>query len=187
MIYLDLFWTFLKIGLFTIGGGMAMIPLLQDAVVMEHGWISQEMFIDFIGISESTPGPLAINLGTFVGYEIGGFLGVFMVVMGLFLPSFIIIFIIYKFSANFAKKKAVQDMFLGLQPTVLALITSALVTVVMAAVTFSNADGSTSFNWFGALLALMCFAAMRIFKKLHPIVIIILSAGIGILFYGFIL
>ncbi|MFA6866751.1 MAG: chromate transporter [Clostridia bacterium] len=187
MIYLQLFWTFFKIGLFTIGGGMAMIPLIQNAVVIDHGWITQELFIDFIGIAESTPGPMAINIGTFIGYELGGILGVLITTLGLFLPSFIIIFTIYKLSSNFMKKPAIKDMFLGLQPTVVALITSALVMVSIAACTFTSSSGVVSFNWFGVVLAIACFLVMQFAKKVHPIIIIIASAGIGILFYGFIL
>lgn len=188
IIYLQLFLEFLKIGLFTIGGGYAMIPVIQQTVVTDMGWISQELFINFIGVSESTPGPFAVNIATFVGYETGGILGGIAAVGGLFAPAFIIMLVIYKFSASLMKKNAVKDALSGIQPTVVALIFSAFVTVAISALTYTEpAEFGSNFNWFGLILFAASFAALRFVKKLHPIFIIVISAGLGILFYGFIL
>lgn len=186
MIYLRLFLNFLKIGLFTIGGGYAMIPLISETC-LDYGWLTEEQLINFIAISESTPGPFAVNIATFVGNTTGGILGALCAVFGLFLPSFVIIFVIYKLAKRFFEKQPVQDAFTALKPTVVALIASAFVTVTYATLFIADGSGATSFNWFGLVWGAICFLAMRFIKKLHPIILIIISAGVGILFYGFIL
>ena len=186
-IIIDLMLSFFKIGLFTIGGGYAMIPLIAETTIAK-GWISEEMLINFIAIAESTPGPFAVNMATFIGYQMAGVLGVFFAVLGLALPSFIIILIIYYFSKKFINNVFVQDAFTTLRPTVSMLIFTAFISVFVATILPTDgATGETTFNWFGIILFAVCFACMRIFKKLHPIILIILSAGIGILFYGFVL
>ncbi|MFI3228882.1 MAG: chromate transporter [Bacillota bacterium] len=188
MIYLQLFYVFFKIGLFTIGGGYAMIPVISSSVVTDMGWISEELFVDFIAIAESTPGPLAINIATFIGYELAFIPGVLAAVAGLFVPSFIIIFAIFKLSKNIIDKPVVQDVMTGIQPTVIALILSAFVSVAITAFTLTDTvTGAESFNWFGVIIFAASFATLKFCKKIHPILIIIASAGIGILFYGFIL
>ena len=100
MIYLELFYVFFTVGLFNFGGGHAMIPLLQQQVV-SHGWVSEQTVVDFIAVSESTPGPFAINMATFVGNKMGGVLGTCAAVFGMVLPSFIVILIVAKFLSNF--------------------------------------------------------------------------------------
>ncbi|HHX49262.1 MAG TPA: chromate transporter [Clostridiales bacterium] len=183
-IYLDLFLSFFKIGLFTIGGGYAMIPLISSTVV-DKGWISEEMLINFIGISESTPGPFAINIGTFVGYETGGLLGVFCTALGLFLPSFIIILLIFYVAKKVAKNVVVQDAMTMVKPVIPALILTAFITIAISSFTFTN--GTTkSFNPFNLIWGSLCFVVLRKSKKIHPILIIIASAIFGIVFYGFI-
>lgn len=196
MIFLEMFFEFLKIGLFTVGGGYAMLPLISDTVVSK-GWSTPEQVIDFVAIAEATPGPFAINIATFVGNivgraELGGVLGAFVgclaAVGGLFLPSFVIILIISKLAAKFTNNKIVNDAFYTLRPTVVALVASAFVSIAAATFILQGGDGTKSFNWFGLVWFIVCFAAMRGFgKKLHPILIIILSAGVGILYYGIIL
>lgn len=191
-----MFLNFLKIGLFTVGGGYAMLPLITDTVVSK-GWLTTEQVMDFVAIAESTPGPFAINVATFVGNlvgraELGGVggaaLGVLCAVSGLFLPSFTIILIIYKLSSKFMKNKVVKDAFYTLRPTVVALIASAFVSIAAATFLMNGGDGTKSMNWFGLAWFVLCFAALRGFKKkLHPILVIILSAGVGILYYGVIL
>lgn len=187
MIYLELFLNFLKIGLFTIGGGYAMLPIISDTVVGK-GWISEEMLIDFIAIAESTPGPFAVNMATFVGNNMGGIFGGVCAVAGLFVPSFVIIFIISRFAKKFLENKYAQDAFTALRPTVVALIINAFITIAIATfILTDSSSGQKSFNWFGLIWFLICFFVMRKFKKIHPIFLIILSAVVGILFYGFIL
>ncbi len=188
MIYLQLFLVFFKIGLFTIGGGYAMIPVISSSVVTDMGWISEDLFINFIAIAESTPGPLAVNIATFIGFELGSVLGVLCAVGGLFVPSFVIIFLIYKFTKNLIEKPLMKDVLSGMQPTVIALILSAFVSVAITAFTLTDATtGAESFNWFGVIIFALSFYVIRYVKKIHPIFVILASAGIGILFYGFIL
>lgn len=112
MIYLDLFWTFFKIGLFTIGGGQAMIPMIMTNVVAK-GWLEQTALIDFIAISESTPGPFAVNIATYTGIETAGIFGAICATLGVVLPSVIIITIVAKLLSNFMKRKAVGEVFTG--------------------------------------------------------------------------
>lgn len=128
MIYLRLFWTFFKIGLFTIGGGYAMIPLI-NAEVIANGWLTEEMLIDFIAISESTPGAFAINIATFVGAETGGFFGAVCTTFGVVLPSLIIIYVIAVFFRKLTEKQLVKDAFGGLRPAVVGLIGYAFIKI----------------------------------------------------------
>ncbi len=218
MVYLDLFLSFLKIGLFTIGGGYAMIPLISDTAIGK-GWITEDLLIDFIAIAESTPGPFAVNVGTFIGIEVGAvggmaspilgsIVGVVCVISGLLLPSIVIMLIIYYLSKKLLSNQYVQDAFRMIRPTVTALILAAFASVLYATLV-TNIDlisDEVSFNWFGLLWFAVCFfltfkpkvnaekyprlaPAVGIMNKikLHPILLIILSAGVGILFYGFIL
>ena len=204
-LHLDLFLSFLKIGLFTIGGGYAMIPLISDTAIGK-GWITEELLIDFIAIAESTPGPFAVNVATFIGLDVGGALGVFSAIMGLLLPSICIMLTIYYLSKKMLSNVHVQDAFRMIRPTVTALIVAAFLSVLYATVAVEGEGGETSFNWFGLVWFAVCF--FLTFKpkvnsekypkltpyltvmnkiKLHPILLIILSAGVGILFYGFVL
>ncbi len=184
MLYLSLFLNFLKIGFFTIGGGYAMIPLIGDTAVPK-GWITEDMLYNFIAIAESTPGPFAVNVATFIGYDVGGILGVFCTVGGLFVPSFSIMLAIYYLSKKVINNIYVQDAFRMIRPAVTALILAAFVSVMYATVAVTDAaTGETSFNWFGLVWAAICFAIMLKVKKVHPILLIIISAGVGILVYG---
>lgn len=196
MIFLDLFFSFLKIGLFTIGGGYAMLPLISETVV-EKGWLTAAQTIDFVAIAESTPGPFSINVATFVGMTVGnatsgsfwgGALGILCTVGGLFIPSFVIILIVYKLSEKFMKSKVINDAFVTVRPTIVALIASAFLSLAAATFLGKGSGGQISVNWFGIVWFAVCFAALRLFgKKIHPIFIIIISAGVGILYYGVIL
>ena len=128
-IYLELFWTFFKIGAVTFGGGYAMIPLIQRETSEKRGWISDDDILEIIAIAESTPGPIAINSATFVGYRTAGVLGAFCATFGVVLPSFCIIFIVSKVLRQFSEIKAVQYAFNGIRAGVLALIIKALWTM----------------------------------------------------------
>lgn len=204
-LHLDLFLSFLKIGLFTIGGGYAMIPLISDTAIGK-GWITEELLIDFIAIAESTPGPFAVNVATFIGLDVGGALGVFCAVMGLLLPSLVIMLVIFYLSKKMLSNKHVQDAFTMIRPTVTALILAAFASVLYATVAIENESNETTFNWFGLVWFAVCFfltykpkvnaekypklaPTLSVMNKitLHPILLIILSAGIGIVFYGFVL
>ncbi len=124
---LKLFLTFFKIGLFTFGGGYAMIPLIQRETVEKNHWINDEDILEIFAISESTPGPIAINTATFIGYRIAGFWGAFAATSGVVLPSFIIISIIANVLKEFSDLKVVKYAFWGIRAGVLALILKALI------------------------------------------------------------
>lgn len=124
-----LFITFLKIGAFTFGGGYAMIPLIQKEVVESKKWITDEDILDIFAIAESTPGPIAINCATFIGYKIAGVFGSFCATLGVVLPSFVIISIISLVLREFSEIQAVQFAFRGIRAGVLALIVKALVSM----------------------------------------------------------
>ncbi len=121
-----LFWIFFKIGAFTFGGGYAMIPLIQKEVVESQGWITDEDILDIIAIAESTPGPIAINSATFIGYKIAGFWGAFAATTGVVLPSFVLILAISFILNQFQNLKAVKYAFFGIRAGVLALLIKAL-------------------------------------------------------------
>ena len=128
---LELFLTFMKIGAFTFGGGYAMLPLIQSEVE-RHGWLTQAEVVDFIAVSESTPGPLAINMATFIGIRTGGVFGAVCATLGVVLPSFLIISLISFILKSFQESKAVQYAFMGIRAGVLALILKAVYTMFMA-------------------------------------------------------
>ncbi len=191
MIYWELFYTFFKIGLFTFGGGYAMLPLIQEEV-LAHGWIPMEDLINFIAVSESTPGPFAINMATYVGTQmgataggmgtyIGGLLGGICATLGVVLPSFIIILIVAKIFEQFKKNKLVKGAMSGLKPAAVGLIASAVVS--MALIVFVPDGFSTAiFTSFEFYISLALFVVMSVlaFKKVHPILIIVISAVVGI-------
>lgn len=181
MIYFLLFYTFFKIGLFTIGGGYAMLPLIQ-AEVVANGWMKNEEIVNFIAVSESTPGPFAINTATYIGSELGGILGSAMATLGVVLPSFIIILLVAKCFEKFKENKTVKGCMSGLKPAVIGLIGSAIVSIGKT-VFFPNGITLDVFKDIMTYVSLGIFALMSflaIKKKTHPIIIICLSAAIGI-------
>ena len=171
MIYLELFWTFFLIGAFTFGGGYAMLPLIQIEVV-NKGWLANEAVVNFIAVSESTPGPFAINMATYVGSEMGGILGAACSTLGVVMPSFVIILIVAKCYDRFKKSKLVKGAMSGLKPAVIGMIGTAVLSI-----------GKTVFVQQGLLISAGIFAVMAVlaFKKVHPIIIICISAAVGIL------
>jgi chromate transporter len=188
MIYLELFWTFFKIGAFTFGGGATMIPLIQDEVIRK-GWIAEKELINFIAISESTPGPFAINVSTYVGTETAGFFGALCSTFGIVLPSLIVIMLVAKFYLAFKENKIVKGCMSGLKPGAVGLIASAVISIGIP-VFFPDGFAlstviSPAFICSAVILAITLF--MQI-KKLHPIIIILASAilGIGFGYLGFV-
>ncbi len=179
MIFLELFLTFFKIGLFTFGGGYAMLPLIQSEV-LEKGWMTQEEIINFIAVSESTPGPFAVNSATYVGTEMGGILGAACATLGVVLPSFIVILIVAKVFEKFKESRVVAGCMSGLKPAVIGLIGSAVINIAGSVFV---PDGIKAFS-FGLtfILSLAIYGIMQILilKKVHPIIIISLSAVLGI-------
>ena len=180
MIYLALFLTFLKIGAFTFGGGYAMLPLVEEEV-LNHGWLSVEEIVNFIAVSESTPGPFAVNMSTYVGRVTGGFFGAFFATLGVVLPSFVIVLIVAKCFERFQKSRMVKGCMSGLKPAVIGLIGAALVSTgstVFFPDGFSMATLSAADFWVSAGIFL-CMLILAL-KKVHPILIILLSAVLGI-------
>ncbi len=185
MIYWELFYVFFTVGLFTFGGGHAMIPLLQQQVVA-HGWASESTVVDFIAVSESTPGTFAINMATFVGHKMGGAFGTIAAVGGMVLPSFIVIIIVAKFFTNFRDNKYVKSVMSLLHAVVLGLISYAVLTVTITA-TVSYDSGTAVVDLWAVGLICVLFGITKIFKKIHPILLIVISAILGMLLYGVIL
>ena len=176
MILLQLVWTFFKIGAFTFGGGYAMLPLIQ-AEVAAHGWMGAEELVNFVAVSESTPGPFAVNISTFVGARLAGIPGALCATLGVALPSFIIILIVAKCFARFKSSSLVQGCMAGLRPAVVGLIATALLSVGQ---TVFFPDGIAFGAAFFVSLGVFLLSAALAFRKLHPIWIIVISAAIGI-------
>ncbi len=188
MIYLELFLNFLKIGVVSFGGGYGMIPLIQETVVTK-GWLSQEQILNFIAVSESTPGPIAINMATFIGSSQGGILGSFIATLGIVLPSFVIILIIASLAKNLMKFAGVKATLNGIRPTIVGMIFATFVTMFISTVSgIKTIESVFSFDWKGlvifAVVVIIAVAYKLIRKKsLSPIILIIFSGGLGMLMY----
>lgn len=187
--FLKLFFTFFRIGAFTFGGGYAMLPLIQDAV-LQNKWLSEEAIVNFIAVSESTPGPFAINIATYVGMERGralldlpgGFLGAAVATLGVVLPSFIVILIVARVYKKFQESKAVKGCMNGLRPTVIGLIAAAVLNIGTT-VFFPDGISLEALNPYNIVVSLIIaiIGILLIFKKkIHPIVLIVISAALGI-------
>ncbi len=183
MIYLYLFLEFFKIGLFTFGGGYAMIPLVKE-VVLKYGWLTEEGFYNFIGVCESTPGPIAINMATFIGAEQGGILGSIVATLGVVLPSFIIILLVAALLKRFIKNKYVQAFLKGVKPVVLGLILSTGLVLLAKVIGYHSIDLFTfdlaSVICFVVILAIYLLAKLLFKKKINNILLICMSAVIGL-------
>ena len=184
---LNLFWMFFKIGLFTFGGGYAMIPLIEQEVV-GGGYIDQILLYDFIGIAESTPGPIAINMATFIGTHELGVLGAVAATIGVALPSFIIILLIASLGSKFLNSRIVNEAFKGLKPAVIGLILSVSIGLFIRGV-FPNLKLSelvinfSGFNYKNLVILVIVFLFAFLKKKSSPVQIILLSAVLGIGIY----
>lgn len=175
----QLFIVFFKIGLFTFGGGYAMIPLIKEEVI-SHNWATLSEIIDFIGISESTPGPFAINIATFIGFDHNGLIGATAATLGVVLPSFIIILLISKFFFDFQDNKYVKSILAGLRPAVVGTIAASAFTI-FASVFITK---GTLTNYTGLFILAVILLLKLKFKDMHPIVLISISGFLGYLFYG---
>lgn len=189
MIYLQLFYEFFQAGLFAIGGGMATLPFLYD-MSDRTAWFTHDQLADMIAISESTPGPIGVNMATYAGYLTAGVPGGVIATLGLVMPSLIIIIIIAQFLNAFKHNKHVKAIFAGLRPASTALIAAAAASViVMDLFHFDLYEeiGLTLnlFNWKGLFLGVVIFILtnkIKVTKNLHPVVFIGFAAVIGILF-----
>ena len=191
MIYLELFLTFFMIGAVTFGGGYAMLPMIQEQVSLRWGdIITEETLINFVAVSESTPGPFAINMATYVGSAVGGqngglgmsVFGAFCATMGVVLPSFIIILIVAKCYEKFRNSRVIKGCMSGLKPAVVGLIAGAILNVVVT-VFFPAGLAVSVFTTPAFYISLGIFAVMLFLalKKVHPILLICISAVVGII------
>lgn len=197
MILWRLFWEFFKTGLFAIGGGMATVPFLQD-ISAKTGWFTSADLANMIAVSESTPGPMGVNMATYVGYTVGsqqlggtgmGVVGAVVATLGLISPSIVVILIVAYFLKRFRDSKLVDSVLYGLRPASVALISAAGVEIVLFAVLrvesiWRIADASLS--WKAVVLALAVFAGTNLIpglKKIHPIWFVVASAVAGVLLH----
>lgn len=192
MIFLKLFWAFFKTGLFAVGGGMATIPFLYD-ISDSTGWFTRNDLANMIAVSESTPGPIGVNMATYVGFITGsneygsllyGIIGAVVATLGLIMPAIIIILTVALFLKSFKDNKYLNSAFYGLRPASTGLIAAAGLSVAM---TNFLPQGFTleGFNWKGLILAAVLLILTNCFKqtkKLHPIVFILFSAVVGVVF-----
>lgn len=187
---LQLFWEFLKIGLFAVGGGMATLPFLYD-LSDKTGWFTYSQIADMLAVSESTPGPVGINMATYVGYEVGGLAGAVLATLGTILPGVVLVLIIVRFLERFRGNRYVEAAFYGLRPASTALIAAAGFSVVEIALLNTALYESSGnlldlFSWKAILLAAVIWVMTNLIKptkKLHPVVYIAGSAVIGIVFH----
>lgn len=182
MLYLQLFFEFFKTGLFAVGGGYATIPFLMDMTVT-HDWFTKSDLAGMIAISESTPGPIGINMATYVGYQTGGIFGSVLATFALVLPSFIIILIIARILKKFRDSKYVQNAFFGIRPAVAALITYAVYQLVALAVVNTSSEG-TKASIPAIVMIAVIFGLLQVkkIKKVHPVAWVGIGALLGILF-----
>ena len=185
MIYLELFWSFLKIGLFSFGGGYAAMPLIQEQVVSSHDWLSMAEFTDLITISQMTPGPIAINSATFVGIKIAGIPGALASTAGCILPSCIIVLMIAKLYMKYRGMHMLQGILNSLRPAVVAMIASAGISVLITAL-WGSAEliSLAGTNWILAAIFVLCVVLLRKFR-MNPILVMVLAgvvkAGVSVL------
>ncbi len=192
ILYLRLFWEFFKTGLFAIGGGMATIPFLYD-LSDATGWFTHNDLANMIAVGESTPGPIGVNMATYVGYitgmgengVIGAILGAIIATLGLIMPSIIIILIVAAVLKSFRDNKLVNNAFYGLRPASTGLIAAAGLSVLFANMFLGGEFALEFFNWKGLILAVVLWLMSNVIpkvKNLHPIVFIGVSAVVGVMF-----
>lgn len=172
-ILIQLFFTFLKIGTFSFGGGYAMIPFIQREIIENHQWINNNVFMDIIGISQMTPGPVAINSATFVGYKVSGVLGSIAATLGVVTMSFILVSIASKAMEKFKESKVLKGALLGMRPVLIALIIQAFFDLAK--------DAYVDIK---SVIITLIIGGLLISKRVHPIIGIVISGILGIIFYG---
>ncbi|TVP93977.1 MAG: chromate transporter [Acholeplasmatales bacterium] len=170
--WLSLFWAFLLIGMVSFGGGYAMLPLFERTVVTEQGWMTMATFVDMIAISQVTPGPIAINSATFIGYQVGGLAGAALATTGVVLIPVVLVILVSRTYENFKNSKIVRHMFLGLRPALVGLILASVYSVARNAI----------FDVWGVGILLVLWVLLVRFR-LHPMLIILMSGLLGMLVY----
>lgn len=171
-ILIKLYFVFLKIGTFSFGGGYAMLPFMQREIVENNYWISMSQFSDIIGISQMTPGPVAINSATFVGYKVGGVAGSVVATLGVITTSFILVTIINKILDKFKESITVKAMLAGMRPILIALIIYAFIDLA-----------KESYVDLKSIIITIIIGIILVSKKVHPILVIVIAAILGLIFY----
>lgn len=182
MIYLTLAYEFFKIGLFSIGGGMATLPFLMD-LTSKYDWFTASELANMVAISESTPGPVGVNMATYAGYNAAGVPGAIVATLSLTAPAIIIISIIAKFLENFSENTTVKSVFYGIRPTVAALIGYAVFELLKIAI-ITTANGKIELDYLSIAICIITVALLQVkqLKKLHPLIWILAGAVLGIVF-----
>lgn len=181
MIYLQLLWSFVQIGLFSIGGGYAALPLIQHQIIDVRGWMSMDEFADIITIAEMTPGPIAINSATFIGAKLCGIPGALLATLGCVLPSFVIVLLLALLYKKYRQLKAVDGLLSGLRPAAVGMIAAAGVSIVVLALWHGEAI-SLSFDYIAAVIIAAGLFILRKFK-VSPIFVMIGAGTIGGIVY----
>jgi chromate transporter len=188
MIYLSLFLNFLKIGLFTFGGAYGAIPLIREAV-LSNGWLTEEQFSYFLAVSESTPGPIMVNMATYVGFEEAGVLGSALCTLGVVLPSYVIIVLITSVLRRIIDHPRVRAVLSAIVPCVTGIVLTTGIYMTYEALTATSASESTPVDLAAVASAVLLVVAMAVYKAirkkpLSPILLIVTAAVLGMLFYG---
>ena len=174
MIYWQLFWSFLQVGLFSFGGGYAAMPLIQGQIVELHGWLTMEEFTDLVTISQMTPGPIAVNSATFVGIRIGGVGGALVSTLGCILPSLIIVMTLAYFYTKYKNIAVIQGVLSGLRPAVVAMIASAGISILQTAFWGGAAVTFSGISWLMVALFVVAFLLLQT-HRIGPIQVMILA------------
>ena len=177
MIYLQLFISYLKIGFFGFGGGYAMLSLIQNEVVVQNAWMTNAEFTDIVAISQMTPGPIAINSATYVGYTVAGFWGSVVATVSVCLPALTLMILITKFFLFLKANRYVKGLIAGMRPVVIGMIGAAALLLMFP----SSKEGASFID--GWSWALFIAAMIAAYRKVNPILLIVLSAAIGIMIY----
>lgn len=187
MVYLELMIAFFQIGMFSFGGGYAVLPLIEQQIIENRGWMTPEQFVDVLTISEMTPGPIAINAATFVGNQLAGVMGGIAATIGVVLPSIIIVLTLAYFYFKYQNLRMVQGVIQGLRPAVVALIASAGLTIFLTAL-FGTSSFPVAFgdlNWISVILFIIGVLLLRK-TRFGPVQVILFSGIAGLIIYSFI-
>ena len=191
MIFLELFYVFVKIGLFSFGGGYGMLSVIQGEIVTRHSWLSSSEFADIVAVSQMTPGPIGINSATYVGYtavvnnggsELMGVLGSLTASFAVMLPSVVLMLLVSRFFMKYSRNNAVEAVFKGVRPAVVGLIASAAL-LLMTEDNFGSVTDTPLQFWVSVALFASAFVAMKFFK-VSPLLLLLLAGIFGGVFYG---
>ena len=185
MIYLRLFWEFFKTGLFSVGGGLATLPFLSQ-MSSRFGWFTQDDLGNMLAVSESTPGPIGVNMATYAGNTVGGVFGGLLATMALILPSFLVILLVYRIMDRFRDSRYVQGAMKTLRPASVGMVSAAVLGVLGSVLL--NKEAIEALQWTkmislpNLLLFIVLLGIYIKFKKIHPVLLLALGAAAGILF-----